>query len=60
MKTLLPLTEKELHDLNDMIDRLDTEITLEDRTVSDIRLSIRECQYQRSFGRYCKKELNSL
>ena len=41
------LTEHELYELSKQIDRLDSEITLEERTISDIRLSIRACQQRK-------------
>jgi len=54
MKELKFLTKNELYELSEMIDRLDNEIHLQNKTMSDIRLSINECLYQRSYGRTCK------
>jgi len=49
------LTEQELLELSKLIDRLDNELTLQTKTMSDIRLSIRECLYQRAYGRTVQK-----
>lgn len=44
----IPLNENEIHLLKNMLDRLDNEIGLDDRTKSDLSLCISECIYQLS------------
>ena len=48
MEELERLSKSELLYLSNLIDRLNNEIVLEERTISDIKLSIRHCLEERS------------
>lgn len=50
-----PLTENEIHLMKSILDRLDYEIGLDNKTKSDLSLCISECLYQRAYGRTVKK-----